>query len=236
MPSQVDHVLELARHGPVMARDLAALGIARAHLQRLCHRGELVRVGRGVYRAADGEVTALASIADVAKRAPGVVICLLTALQIHGLTTEAPHEVWVLVHNRARAPHLDQPRLHVVRASGPAATYGIERRTIEGVDVRVTSPAKTVADCFRYRDHVGLDVALEALRDYRRKGRGQPTSLERRARGTGAGFGYGAGSGAGNGDGSGYGDPWFYSVDALVEAARRDRVFSVLRPYLEALV
>ncbi len=235
MPSQVDRVLELARRGPVTAADLAELGIPRAHLQRLCERGELVRVERGVYRAADGELTELASVAEVAKRAPSVVMVLLTALQIHGLTTEAPHEIWVLVHNRARAPHLGQPKLHVVRASGPAATYGVEHRTIEGVDVRVTSPAKTVADCFRYRNHVGLDVALEALRDYRRKGRGQPTSLERRVRGTGAGFGYGAGTGSGNGDGSGYGDPWFYSIEALVEAARKDRVYSVLRPYLEAL-
>ncbi|MFI5303106.1 MAG: type IV toxin-antitoxin system AbiEi family antitoxin domain-containing protein [Polyangiales bacterium] len=228
-------ILTLARRGPLSARDLAALGLPRAQLQRLCKRGELVRVERGVYRAADADSTELASVAEVAKRAPGVVMCLLTALQIHGLTTEAPHEVWVMVNNRARSPRITQPRLHVVRASGSAASYGVETRTIEGVDVRITSPAKTVADCFRYRDHVGLDVALAALRDFRRKGRGQPTSIERRARGTGSGFGYGAGTGAGNGDGTGYGDPWFFSIDALVEAARADRVYSVVRPYLEAL-
>jgi predicted transcriptional regulator of viral defense system len=235
MPTPEDRVLQLARRGPVTARDLAGIGVPRAHLQRLCARGDLVRVERGVYRSADAETTELASVAEVAKRAPRVVICLLTALQIHGLTTEVPHEVWVLIHNRARTPHIERPHLHVVRASGEAATYGVEVRTIEGVDVRVTSPAKTVADCFRYRDHVGLDVALAALRDYRRKGRGRATSVERRVRGTGAGFGYGSGAGAGNGDGSGYGDPWFFSVDALVEAARADRVYSVVRPYLEAL-
>lgn len=196
-----DRVVELASRGPVTARDLADRGIPRAHLQRLCARGDLVRVERGVYRAADAETTELASVAEVAKRAPSVVICLLTALQIHGLTTEVPHEVWVLIDNRARAPSIGRPRLHVVRASGAAATYGVEARTIEGVPVRVTSPAKTVADCFRYRDHVGLDVALAALRDYRRIGRGR--------RG--------------------------FTVDAFVAAARADRVYSVVRPYLEAL-
>lgn len=197
MRSPERRVLGLARRGPVTARDLAAIDVPRAHLQRLLASGDLVRVCRGVYRSADGEMTELASVAEVAKRAPSVVVCLLTALQIHGLTTEAPHEVWVMIHNRARAPHIERPHLHVVRASGAAATYGVEARTIEGVHVRVTSPAKTVADCFRYRDHVGLDVALEALREYRRKRRG--------------------------------------SVDAFVEAARADRVYSVVRPYLEAI-
>lgn len=201
MSPAVDRVLALARRGPVTARDLAALGVPRAHLQRLCARGDLIRVGRGVYRGADSETTELASVAEVAKRAPQVVMCLLTALQFHGLTTELPHEVWVLIHNRARTPRIQGQRLHVVRASGAAATYGVEVRPIEGVEVRITSPAKTVADCFRYRDHVGLEVALAALRDYRRKGRGR--------RG--------------------------FSVDAVVEAARADRVFSVVRPYLEAL-
>ncbi len=201
MSPAVDRVLALARRGPVTARDLAALGVPRAHLQRLCARGDLIRVGRGVYRGADSETTELASVAEVAKRAPQVVMCLLTALQFHGLTTELPHEVWVLIHNRARTPRIQGQRLHVVRASGAAATYGVEVRAIEGVEVRVTSPAKTVADCFRYRDHVGLEVALAALRDYRRKGRGR--------RG--------------------------FSVDAVVEAARADRVYSVVRPYLEAL-
>ncbi|MCC6649133.1 MAG: transcriptional regulator [Polyangiaceae bacterium] len=192
-------------------------------------------MGRGVYRAAGAEGTELATLAEVAKRAPHVTICLLSALQLHGLTTEVPHEVWVLIDNRARAPRIEHVKLHVVRASGAAADYGVESRTIESVEMRVTSPAKTVADCFRYRDHVGLDVALEALRDYRRKGRGRPTRRERRLRGTGGGFGHGAAPGAGNGDGTGYGDAWFFSVDALVEAARADRVYSVLRPYLEAL-
>jgi predicted transcriptional regulator of viral defense system len=177
------------------------MGIPRVQLQRLCSRGDLVRVERGLYRAADGETTELASVAEVAKRAPGAVMCLLTALQMHGLTTEVPHEVWILIHNRSRAPRIEYPRLHVVRASGEAATHGIEQRKIEGVDVHLTNPAKTVADCFRYRDHVGLDVALEALREYRRRSR----------RGT------------------------RFTVDAVVAAARADRVYSVIRPYLEAL-
>lgn len=196
-----DRILELARRGPISASDLAALGVPRAQLHRLCERGDLIRVERGIYRAADGQTTELASVAEVAKRVPHAVMCLLTALQIHGLTSEVPHEVWVLIHNRSRAPRVEQPKLHVVRASGSAESFGVEVRTIEGVEVRVTTPAKTVADCFRYRDHVGLDVALEALREFRKPRRGR--------RG--------------------------FSVDALVEAARADRVYSVLRPYLEAL-
>jgi predicted transcriptional regulator of viral defense system len=233
MTGLADVVLDLARRGPVTARDLAVRGVPRVHLQRLCARGELVRVGRGVYRAADAAATELATLAEVAKRAPHVTICLLSALQLHRLTTEAPREVWILIDNRARAPRIDHVELHVIRASGAAASHGVESRAIEGVEVRVTSPAKTVADCFRYRDHVGLDVALEALRDYRRNGRGRSTNRERRLRDTGAGVGHGTAPGAG--DGVGYADPSSFSVDALVEAARADRVYSVLRPYLEAL-
>jgi predicted transcriptional regulator of viral defense system len=210
--AEEDIIVELARRGPVTAQDLTALGLPRARLQRLHERGELVRVGRGVYRAPDADRTELTSLADVAKRAPAVVFCLLTALQIHGLTTEVPHEVWVLLDNRARAPRFAYPRLHVVRASGAAATHGVVHRTIEGVDARITSPAKTVADCFRYRGHVGLDVALSALRDFRSRSR-RPTPRSDRA-----------------------GDPRAYTVDALVAAARADRVESVMRPYLEAIV
>lgn len=110
-------------------------------------------------------------------------------------------------------------------SEGLRSSYGVESSTIEGVTVRLTSPAKTVADCFRYRAHVGLDVALAALRDYRRKGRGKATRLERSVEGTGDA----------SAPGNRYDDPRLYSIDALVEAARVDWVYSVLRPYLEAL-
>jgi predicted transcriptional regulator of viral defense system len=156
----------LARQGLLRARDLDAAAIPRAYLRRLSDRGELVRVDRGLYRLVDAPVTELTTLAEVAKRIPRGVICLLSALQLHELTTEAPHAVWIQVDRHDRAPSFRHPHLEIVRASGAARTHGIEMRTIEGVRVMVTSAAKTVADCFRYRHRVGMEVALAALRDY----------------------------------------------------------------------
>lgn len=233
--SKTDQLLQLARRGPIRARDLDAARIPRTYLARLCRRGELERVGRGLYRIPDAPITELHGLVEVAKRVPHATVCLLSALQVHGLTTEVPHAVWIMIDTRARPPQVDTPAVEIVRAGGEARTYGVERREVEGVEVHVTTPAKTVADCFRYRRHVGQEVAIAALRDYLRKSRGRPTARERRATSEGAGYGYGSVAGAGNGDGSGYGDPWFFSVEALVAAARADRVYSVVRPYLEAL-
>ncbi|MBI5363049.1 MAG: type IV toxin-antitoxin system AbiEi family antitoxin domain-containing protein [Planctomycetes bacterium] len=182
MVSKTEALLRLARRGPLRARDLDPAGIPRAYLRRLCDRGLLEQVDRGLYQLADAPTTELNSLAQVAKRVPHAVVCLLSALQVHGLTTEAPHAVWVLLDRNARLPKLTQPKLEVVRASGPAREHGVEVRTIEGVRVRLTTPAKTVADCFRYRRHVGLDVALAALRDYLRKHRGGIDALEAAAR------------------------------------------------------
>jgi len=189
-------LLRMARKGPVRARDLQKAGIPRAYLRRLRDRGLLEQVDRGVYRAPDAPVTELHSLATVSARVPHATIALLSALQVHKLGSEVPHAVWVLIDRHARVPQLAYPRLEIVWASGKAREHGVERRRIEGVDVPITTPAKTVADCFRYRRHVGLEVALAALRDYLRKYR--------------------------NG------------VEALVEAARADRVYTLMRPYLEA--
>jgi predicted transcriptional regulator of viral defense system len=195
--TKMDAVRQLARKGPIRARDLDAAGIPRTYLKRLCDSGDLEQVDRGLYRLPDAEVTELHTLAEVGKRVPHGIICLLSALQIHELTTEVPYEAWLLIDTHARMPKLSYPPLRVVRASGAAREHGVESRKIEGVLVRVTTPAKTIADCFRYRRHVGLDVALAALRDYLRKHR------------TG--------------------------TEAIVEAARADRVYSVMRPYMEAL-
>lgn len=164
--TKTHQLLGLARQGPIRARDLDAAGIPRAYLQRLCDRGELVRMGRGVYRLADAPVTELHTLAHVAKRVPNAIVCLLSALQVHGLTTEMPHAIWIQIDRHDRVPSFHRPRLEVVRASGPARSHGIEWRKIEGVNVKLTSPAKTVADCFRFRSRVGLDVAIDALREY----------------------------------------------------------------------
>lgn len=151
----------------------------------------------GLYRLADAPVTEQSSLAEVSKRVPHATICLLSALQAHGMTTDTPHAVWVLIDRHARTPKVASPALEVIRASGDALKHGIETRVIDGVKVQFTTPAKTVADCFRFRRHVGLEVALAALKDYLQKRRGR--------------------------------------IGALVDAARADRVYTLMRPYLEAL-
>ncbi len=195
--SKTASLLRLARKGPVRARDLDQAAIPRAYLKRLCERGLLEQVDRGLYRLVDAPVTELSSVAEVAKRVPHAVIALLSALQIHGLTTEAPHAVWLLIDRHARMPKLNYPKLEVVRASGAAREHGVETRLIEGVRVRLTTPAKTVADCFRFRRQVGLEVAIAALKGYLKQRKG--------------------------------------SIDKLVAAARADRIYPFMRPYLEAL-
>lgn len=173
--------LRLARRGIVRAREFGAAGVPRTTLQRLEAKGQLRRVGRGLYTIADFDAPAHHSLAVVAKRVPGAVVCLLSALQFHRLGTQAPFEVWIAVDVKAHRPRSDFPPLRVVRYSGKALTYGVETRSIEGVPVRVTSAAKTLADCFKYRNKIGLDVALEALREFRRSRRYNVDELMRAA-------------------------------------------------------
>lgn len=110
---------------------------------------------------------------QVAKRVPDAVFCLLTALRFHELTTQSPHQVWIALAESARKPRLDYPKLRVARFSRAALATGIEQPRVEGVTIRVYSPAKTVADCFKYQNKIGIDVAVEALRDFMRKHRGE---------------------------------------------------------------
>ncbi|MBI4565022.1 MAG: AbiEi antitoxin N-terminal domain-containing protein [Planctomycetes bacterium] len=167
--SRSKQVIQLAkRAGVLRARDLAAHGIPRVYLKRLQEKGVLERVGRGLYTLAGAPVTEHHTLAEAAKRVPHGVVCLLSALFFHELTTQAPFEVWLAINPSARKPSLDYPPLRIVRMTRAAREAGIEERTIEGVSVRITNAAKTVVDCFKFRNKLGLDVALEALRDYRR--------------------------------------------------------------------
>jgi predicted transcriptional regulator of viral defense system len=170
------------RLGVVRPKDLEAQGIPRARLYRLAKQGVMERQARGIYVASDHPYTAEHTLAQVAKRIPNAVICLLTALRFHELTTQQPAEVWIALPEKARRPKIDYPRVRVSRFSRAALTEGIERHTIEGVEVRVYSAAKTVADCFKYRNKVGIEVAVEALRDFSRRHRGGATELARFAR------------------------------------------------------
>jgi predicted transcriptional regulator of viral defense system len=172
----------IRRLGVVRPADLEARGIPRGRLYRLVEQGLVERQGRGIYVARRHQVTAEHTLVQVAKRVPGGVFCLLTALRFHGLTTQNPAEVWIALHEKARKPRLDYPRLRVTRFSGAALTEGVEAHRIENVAVRVYSAAKTVADCFKYRNKVGIDVAVEALRDFSRRHRGGASDLARFAR------------------------------------------------------
>ncbi len=159
-------LLRLARqHGSVTRREVSEAKIHTQTLSRLVRAGMLERVARGRYRLPNAPVTEHHGLAIVAAAAPKSVICLLSALSFHQIGTQLPHEVWIALDRRSRRPSLRYPRLRVVRFGGDALTEGIETHRIEGETVRIFSVAKTVADTFKYRNKIGLDVALEALRE-----------------------------------------------------------------------
>jgi len=155
--------------GILRSRDLQEYGIPRLYLRVAADKGEITRVGRGLYVARDSRATEHHSLAQASKRVPHGVVCLLSALRFHDFTTQSPSKVWLAIPDKARLPKTDAPPLRIVRFSQRALTNGVREHRIEGVNVRISSPAKTVADCFRYRNKIGLDVALEALRECKRK-------------------------------------------------------------------
>lgn len=146
-------------------RDVLPLGVSFRQLQRLFAEGTVEKLGGGLYRLSEVEPNELETIAMVAAAAPGAIVCLLTALRVHGIGTQSPHEVWIALDRKARKPRRVPTRLRIVRFSGAMLTYGVVKRSMLGVPVSITSPARTVVDCFRYRNKVGIDVAMEALRD-----------------------------------------------------------------------
>ena len=155
--------------GVIRAYDATRRGIPSVYLKRLCDKGHLQRVSRGVYVAAGSDVTEHHHLAQVARRVPHGVFCLLSALRFYNIGTQSPHQVWIALDGKARRPKLEYPKLRVVRFSGRALTGGVEDHEVEGVIIRVYGAAKTVADCFKYRNKIGLDVALEALSECRRR-------------------------------------------------------------------
>ena len=146
-------------------RDFARLRIHPQEISRLVGKGQLIRVGRGRYMLPDAEHSENLGLALVAAAVPHSVICLLSALRFHAIGTQAPHDVWIAVAQGAARPRLDYPPVRVTLVSGSAFTFGVECHRVDGVPVRIYSPAKTVADCFKFRNKIGLDVAIEALRE-----------------------------------------------------------------------
>jgi predicted transcriptional regulator of viral defense system len=164
--SYEQQLMRLARKRKLLrARDVAAQGLPTITLTRLVQAGKLERVARGLYALPGSAPSEHRSLAEVAARVPKGVICLLSALRFHEIGTQAPFEVWLAIPNRVAAPRIEQPAIRVVRMSDDALTEGLLRTRIDGVEVPVFNPARTVVDCFRFRNKIGLDVALEALRD-----------------------------------------------------------------------
>jgi predicted transcriptional regulator of viral defense system len=166
MPKHLQRIMHyVGQHGIVRPRDIEAIGLPREYLLRLHRQGKIVRSGRGLYSLPDAAITERHSYAEVGRRVPGGVFCLLSALAFHEITTQSPGSVWIALPQGARRPVLKTPSLRVVRLSGPSVTEGIENHKVEGVPIRVYSVAKTVADCFKFRNKIGLDIAIEALKD-----------------------------------------------------------------------
>jgi predicted transcriptional regulator of viral defense system len=182
----IDHAhtaLDLVeKRGRARAKDLEAAGIPRVILTRLVRDGRLRRITRGVYGLPEQPVDENDDLVSVAQRSSQGVFCLLTALRFHDLTSQSPFEIWLAIPNKARPPAMDYPPLRAVRFSGPALSEGVEIHHIKDFPIRVYSAAKTVADCFKYRNKIGLDVALEALREAWREKRATMDELWRYAR------------------------------------------------------
>ena len=162
--------------------EVAEVGATRQHLARLVERGLVVKHSRGLYGLASEDVTEQHSLAEASKRVPLGVICLLSALHFHGLTTQLPSEVWLAVPRAAWRPQFDSLRLRLVFLPDSMLRASVERHVVEGVTARVFTAARTVVDCFKFRNKIGVDVAIEALRELRRRKLATPDDLWREAK------------------------------------------------------
>lgn len=158
----------LQERGILRPCDLDEFDVPRITIYRLLNEGQVEKVARGMYRLSGYQVTEHSTLAEVSKKVPQGVVCLLTSLRFHELTTQNPFQVWMAIDRKARQPAVKNFPVHFVRFSGQALTEGVDAHIIEGVSVSIYNPAKTVADCFKYRNKIGLDVALEALKECRR--------------------------------------------------------------------
>jgi predicted transcriptional regulator of viral defense system len=166
--TQTQRVLDLARQkGLLRPSDLQGAGIPRVVLARLTAKGQLEKVGRGLYSLPDAPSSENESLAAIAVKVPQAVFCLLTALQFHELTTQLPRQIWIAMPRGSHVPKIDYPPVKMVQFSGEAYAQGVEIHERDQVKLRVYGVAKTIADCFKHRNKIGLDVALEALKDAR---------------------------------------------------------------------
>lgn len=197
--AQRDRAIDLLKaRGMLRLKDFMAAGIAPETMARLVREVAVIRPARGLYQLPDVPIEAAHMLAEAAALVPKGVVCLVSALQFHELTLQMPSAVWMAIERTAWRPKIDYPRIRFVRFTGTALTEGITRHRIDGVDVPITDPARTIVDCFRYRSKIGLDVAIEGLRE----------GIRRRS----------------------------FIADELWHQARKARIWSVMRPYVETVV
>jgi predicted transcriptional regulator of viral defense system len=162
-------------------RDVLPLGVSFRQLQQFVAEGTVEKLGAGVYRLSEVEPNEFETIAMVASAAPGAIVCLLSALRVHEIGTQSPHQVWLAIDRKARIPRRLPAKVRIVRFSGQMLAYGVVTQSMQGVQVRLTNAARTVVDCFRYRNKIGLDVAMEALRDAVRSRKASVGEIDRAA-------------------------------------------------------
>ena len=162
-------------------RDIKPLGVSFRQLQSLVSKGVVQDLGSGLYRLSEVQPTELETVAMVASAVPNAIVCLLSALRIHEIGTQSPHEVWIALDRKSRKPARLPTKVRIIRFSRAMLTYGVIRQSMLGVPVSITSPARTVIDCFRYRNKVGIDVAMEALRDVVRSRKATMDEISRAA-------------------------------------------------------
>lgn len=181
--SHNQRILDLARQkGLLRASDLDAIDAPRVVLTRLTAAGLLDKVGRGLYRLPGQPASEYEGLAAIATKVPGAVFCLLTALQFHELTTQLPRPIWIAMPRGSHKPRIDYPPIRMIQMTTAVYTAGIEEHLRDGVKLQVYGVAKTVVDCFKHRNKIGLDVALEALKEVRANQKATPDELWRYAK------------------------------------------------------
>jgi predicted transcriptional regulator of viral defense system len=167
--SPTDKLLRLAAQRQIVrTKDATELGVPRNYLGRLVRKGALEKVRRGLYSSPKFSGTEHVTLVEAAYQLPKGVVCLLSALRFHNFTTQSPHEIWMAIGQKAWAPKIASTPIRLIRMSAPALHFGAKEYKISGATLRVFSPAKTVADCFKFRNKIGLDIAIEALKESRR--------------------------------------------------------------------
>lgn len=175
--NKIEEIIDIAdRNGVIRPRDIEKNRIPRQYIYRLYAEGKLEKVARGLYKLPEKELAEDVMVLEVAKKIPHATLCLLSALRFHDMTTQNPFQIWIAIHHKDWAPEIDLP-LRIIRMTGDALEEGREEHYIDNVKINVYNPAKTVADCFKFRNKIGLDVSLEALRDYKMQRKGTMDDL-----------------------------------------------------------